>query len=111
MSGRQAPIYTDAFALCDWLLERFGANAEVLPVRLCRSGLDLLEAVTLALNGRSREENIDLADECLIALRTQLRLAAARGYLHQSQMLYALQCADTIGRQLGGWKRALEGQM
>jgi len=109
MSRREAPIYTDAFALCNWLLERFDANGEALPMRLCRSGLDLLDAVTLALNGRRRDENIDLADECLIALRIQVRMAAARGYLQDSQMLFALQCADTIGRQLGGWKRALDG--
>lgn len=40
-------------------------------------------------------------------LRIQLRLAAARGYMSEEQLLYAIELMDTIGRQLGGWIRAL----
>jgi hypothetical protein len=102
-----APLYTDAFALCEWLLGHFGDDPRLLPQNLCHNGLALLDAVTLALKGRRREEQIDAADEGLIRLRTQLRLAATAGYLTEAQSLHALERADAIGRQLGGWMRAL----
>jgi hypothetical protein len=69
--------------------------------------LALLEAVTLALQGRRRDEQVERADEELLTLRTQLRLAAAVGCLTDSQMIQALERADSIGRQLGGWQKAL----
>lgn len=102
-----APIYVDTLALCKWLLEHFGADERILPRTLCGYSLKLLEAVTLALKNRRRDEQIDIADEYLIRLRTQLRLVQETGYLSQAQMLHALDRADAIGRQLGGWLRAL----
>lgn len=102
-----APLYVDTFALCEWLLGRFGDDSRTLPESLCRLGLTLLEAVTLALKGRRRDEHLEIADERLLALRVQLRLAAATGYLTDSQLMHALDRADVIGRQLGGWLRAL----
>lgn len=102
-----APVYVDAFALCQWLLGHFGEDSRALSRALCDSGLGLLEAVTLAIKNRRREVQVEIADECLIRLRTQLRLAGATGYLSQTQMLYALERADEIGRQIGGWLRAL----
>lgn len=106
MTTGPAPLYVDTFELCRWLTERFGTSSEVLPQRICRSGLDLLQAVTLALKGRRRDEHMEIADERLIALRTQLRLAGACGYLQDAQMLFALERADLVGRQLGGWMRS-----
>jgi hypothetical protein len=35
-----------------------------------------------------------------------LRLAGAIGLLDEQQVLFALEYADRIGRQLGGWQRA-----
>lgn len=102
-----APLYVDAFALCEWLLGRFGDDPRVLPQALCRSALALLDAVTLALKGRRRDEHVEAADEHLIILRTQLRLAEAAGYLDERQLTHALDRADGIGRQLGGWLRSL----
>ncbi len=102
-----APLYVDTFALCEWLLGRFGEDARALPRAICEGGLALLDAVTLALKGRRRDEQVEIADERLISLRTRLRLAAAAGYLSESQMIHALDRADSIGRQLGGWMRSL----
>jgi hypothetical protein len=109
LSGQRppAPLYVDTFALCEWLIGRFGEDPRTLAKTICRCGLTLLEAVTLALKGRRRDEHLEIADEQLLALRTQLRLAAAAGYLTDSQVLHALDRADVIGRQLGGWLRAL----
>jgi hypothetical protein len=108
MTTGPAPLYVDTFELCRWLMERFRTSSEALPRHICQSGLGLLQAVTLALKGRRREEHMEMADERLIALRTQLRLAAACGYLEEAQMLFALERADRIGRQLGGWMKSQE---
>lgn len=109
MSDRQSPppLYVDAFALAEWLLGHFDDDRRALPASLCRISLDLLDAITLALKGRRRDELVETADEHLIRLRTQLRLAAALGHLDDDQLLHALERADNIGRQLGGWMRKL----
>lgn len=110
MSNR-APLFTDTFSLCEWLLQhldRVDRDSGVLARSLCDNSLKLLEAVTLALKNRLREERLEEADERLLALRTQLRLAGSVGLLDERQMLFALESADRIGRQLGGWQRALD---
>lgn len=103
-----APLFVDTFALCEWLLQRLDQQTGALPQAVCNNALHLLEAVTLALKNRLRAERLDEADERLIVLRVQLRLAGAVGLLADHQMLFALECADRIGRQLGGWQRALD---
>lgn len=109
MSGQRppAPLYVDTAALCEWLLGRFGEDSRALPQALCRSGLGLLEAVTLALKGRRRDEHLELADERLLVLRSLLRLAASTGHLNDAQLMFGLERADGLGRQLGGWIKAL----
>jgi hypothetical protein len=104
---KAAPLYVDASRLCGWVLERVGGREDALARRLSATALDLLEHLTLALKNRSREERIESADEDLIALRVQLRLAGATGLLSEAQMLFALEQSDGIGRQLGGWRRSL----
>lgn len=104
---KAAPVYVDASRLCAWILKHFGARDEVLARRLCTTALDLLEHLTLALKNRGREERIESADEDLIVLRLELRLAGAVDLLDESQVLFALEQADGIGRQLGGWRRSL----
>ena len=108
MNQPHAPLYVDTLALCEWLLGHFDNDSRTLPKDLCKCSLDLLEALTLALKGRRRDENLEIADERLIWLRTQLRLAHTMSYLNRQQLLYALEQTDLIGRQLGGWLRTLE---
>lgn len=110
MKRPPAPVYVDTFDLCRWLLERFRDSRDPLPRRICRDAIELLRAVTLALSGRRREAHLEAADERLIALRTELRLAGACGYLRDPQMLHGLERADGVGRQLGGWIRALDAE-
>jgi hypothetical protein len=108
VSPRPAPLYTDSFALCDWVLQHFGDGEDVLSRDLGETALRLLKAVVLALKMPRPEEYIEAADQHLILLRTCLRLAHARGRLDEDQLLYALERADGIGRQIGGWLRSLE---
>jgi hypothetical protein len=55
----------------------------------------------------SRQTVQELQNLPKITLRTSMRLAMGVGLLDHSQGLFALECADRIGRQLGGWRRAL----
>jgi hypothetical protein len=107
VSQRPAPLYTDTLALCDWVLQHFGEAEDVLGRALGESALALLRAVVLALKLPQPEAQIEAADEHLIVLRTYLRLAHGRGRLDEDQLLFALERADNIGRQIGGWLRSL----
>ncbi len=102
-----APLYVDAMALAEWLLRRLGGDDDELAQRICRTSFDLAEAVTLALKGRRRDEQLEQADELLLRLRVQLRLAEKTERLSERRSLHALERADGIGRQLGGWLRSL----
>lgn len=105
MSRKPAPIFADTFDLGVWLVRHFGDDP--LGRAICEESLGLLRAITLALRDRHREDQLDEADERLVSLRVQLRLAHAIGALDERQMLHALDLADRVGRQLGGWLRAL----
>jgi hypothetical protein len=103
-----APLYTDSFALCEWLLGHFDDDTRHLPRRICWNALELQEFLNLALKDYRRIEHIELADERLQCLRTQLRLAHSLAYLDQAQLWHALEYAESIGRQIGGWLDKLE---
>ncbi|MCI0666942.1 MAG: hypothetical protein L0Y43_02690 [Methylococcaceae bacterium] len=105
--NQQAPLFTDAFSLCEWLLQHFEEYTDALSKRICRHGMDVLDFITLALKGYAREERLELADETLIRLRIGLRMAAARQRLNDQQLFHAISLIDRIGRQIGGWQRAL----
>lgn len=106
---KPAPIFTDAFDLGTWLAQRLGPDAHPIALATFEDARRLLLAITLALKGRRRDDNIDEADERLIMLRVGLRLMAAAGLLEEAGLLHALEYADRIGRQLGGWQRSLGG--
>ena len=101
-----APLYSDTLALCEWLLGRLGDDPRVLSRQICERALDLLQSITLALANRRRDHHLALADEALIALRCNIRLAGESGYLSSEQVIHVLERGNTIGRQLGGWMRS-----
>lgn len=105
---KQAPLYTDTLALTEWLLGHFDQETSTLARRLCTNALSLLEALALALKDRLREERVEEADERLITLRLQLRLMGLTERLNDKQLRHALELADQIGRQLGGWRRSMD---
>ncbi len=104
---QRAPLYLDCFELAEWLIGQFDTLAGELPSSICRLGLELLDAITLALKDRDREMQLDRADAALICLRQRLRLANALNLVEEEPMLHALELCDGIGRQIGGWWRAL----
>ena len=66
--------------------------------------------LSLALRDRRRDAQLAAADECLLTLRVLLQLAHKRGLLTEEQLVHALDLADRVGRQLGGWRRALDAE-
>ncbi|MBI2376738.1 MAG: diversity-generating retroelement protein Avd [Deltaproteobacteria bacterium] len=107
----EAPLFTKTYDLVLWLDERteqfpksqrFGAAA-----RLTRHAVEALEAITLALRGFERPENVDRADAALALLRVHLKLAADRHLISERQMLHALGRVEELGRMLGGWRKRL----
>lgn len=102
-----APVFVDTFALCEWILGRLGDDGRVLARSICRTALHLLDQVALALRQADPEALVEDADDRLVSLRVQIRLAASTNVLAEEQGLFALEAADNVGRQLGGWRRAL----
>lgn len=103
----RAPLFVDALALCQWLDGHLGDSGRPAERRLLGHALDLLETLTLALKDRQRERRIEDADELLIRLRAQLRLALECGHLDVDQYGHVVERVDAIGRQLGAWRRSL----
>lgn len=104
--ANQAPIFTDTWDLCEWLLRHLQRDPSVLARTLCDDALALMDLIAWALKDWRRDERLEDADERLLALRLHLRLAGSLGLFEESQMLFALEATDRIGRQLGGWQRA-----
>jgi hypothetical protein len=103
-----APIYTVTWDLCNWLLQKARALPhDVLAQALAQESLTLLDTITLALKDIEREHMLADTDLILIRLRTRLRLAVATELFNERQGEYALELADSIGRQLGGWQKVL----
>lgn len=103
-----APLFVDAFRLCEWIVGRLGEDPNPVSEAVCRRALELLETVTLALKRRRTPDQLERADEALIVLRTHLRLAVAVGRLEDRHLEHTTRLTDAIGRQLGGWLRALD---
>jgi len=107
-SGR-APVYVDSYDLAAWLLGHLDVQASTLARDTCRLALVLLDQIVLALKNRDRWERLEQADETIIRLRQRIRLAHDAGFFDDRQALHALGRCDSVGRQIGGWQRSLEG--
>ncbi len=107
-SGAPTPVLTDAHELAGWLIGQLGQRCDALSRAICDSALRLLSDLALAARHRDLEARLLDADDQLIILRTQLRLAMDTALLDPRRLLFALEGADGIGRQIGGWLRGLD---
>lgn len=107
MSRDPAPLFVDATRLAIEVLQRFDATPGRLADQLCRDVLELQASIAQALRTRGAPDHIDQADERLLLVRLHLRLAHDLGQLPEGGLVHLLEQADGIGRQLGGWRRAL----
>ena len=107
----EAPLFAKTYDFVLWLderTERFPKSQRFgLAARIMRHGTDALEAITLALKGFDRADNVDRADQSLALLRVHLRLATDRALLKQTQLVFAIGRTEELGRMIGGWKKRL----
>ena len=106
---RASPLFRDTLALCGVLLQELAESPAygALRQRLEAGALRLLDHVTLALGGFDRLEQVVAADAELRMLRTHLLLALELAALPEESFLSLSEQADTVGRQLGGWRKKL----
>ena len=73
--------------------------------RLDNSGLDVLEALTVARYAKASEVSVALmrADQSLQRLKVLLRLAHSRGHIGPKPYAQLLALNEEAGRMLGGW--------
>jgi hypothetical protein len=94
--------------LSAWLLKHLRSHPhDPLAHSLSQEVLGLIDTVTLALKNIDRDTAPEDADLILIRLRLRLRLAVETELLSERQGQDALNLADDIGRQLGGWQKHL----
>ncbi len=108
---KEAPLFTDAYDLHSWLLDRFDqleTQREVACAVIDHSR-NLLNAISLALARFDTGERLVDADEQATLLRVHLRLAAEKELLDDRQLLHANERLRDIGRQIGGWRKKLAG--
>lgn len=73
----QAPIFTDTFALCEWLLQHLDREPGVLARSICDRALQLLESITFALKDRA---GISPSRKLRRAMPRRLRASANKGH-------------------------------
>ena len=106
---KEAPIYTQGFSFFTWLVKRMEKTHQypVVTRAVVQTARELMEALTLAFRGFDTPDRAWRADEALALLRFHVRAAFELDLLSQRQYLYAAENMDSIGRQLGGWRKAL----
>ena len=116
-SGRQAapwshaPLYVRAFDLARWFSsrqeDRVGAPFADLAARMAAEAQELLVGVGLALTfPATRSRSLERADEAVVRIRLLTRLARELGALSAAQARFVSDELDTVGRMIGGWRRA-----
>ncbi len=109
MSWREAPLYVAAADLVRWNLERQRTWSDrFLADRLAETSCALLEAIALALTFPAiRPHQLRLADQGVVRVREQLRLATDLALLSARQRRFALGRLAELGRMIGGWRRSI----
>ncbi len=112
MSWRDAPLYVEAFDLASWTMERTQQWPHGNLARLVTlSASELVISVSLALTfPANRGRHLEEADEGIVRLRTQLRLAHALGLLSRRGLRFSAGRLGVIGRMIGGWRKRLDKQ-
>ncbi len=119
---KEAPLFIRAYDLHSWLVGRLDDASyrtedparektsfrELARAVLCHSS-GLLNAVSLAVARFDSDVRLLEADEQATLLRVHLRLATEKDLLNDRQLIYANGELSDIGRQIGGWRRHLEG--
>lgn len=112
MSWRDAPLYVETHDLAVWTLrhaQSWTQDEGRLASRVQEHAVVLVCAVALALTfPATRRKHLRRADETIVRLRMELRLAGALGLLSARQLRFAGGRLRVIGKMLGGWRKRLE---
>ena len=105
------PLFVKTHDFLLWLLrhtQRFPRSLRhSYTVKLETMAMEFQEALLMAnsTRGTSRLQWLDQADGKLLCLRAWLRLALDLEVLAASQIQYATQLQEELGRLLGAWKK------
>ena len=106
-----APLFTKTYDLVLWLGGRTGSFPKSqrfgLAARIMNQAYAALEAITLALKGFDRPDNVERADAAFALLRVYLRLAADQKLLRTRQLTFVIGRLEELGRMVGGWRKRL----
>lgn len=109
MSWQDAPLYVRSLDLCRDLLPRtsgWAASQSHLAASVSNNALGLLDSISLALAfPEHRALHQQVADEHLLCLRVQLRLAEDLAVLGEGAAVALHSELTQIGRMLGGWRK------
>lgn len=107
---KQAPLFTKAYTFYSWLIEHLekGQGSAFVRETCLETARTVMECITLALKGFDPQHHAHSADEALTLLRLHLRLAEEHGLLEEGPYQHAVVSMDDLGRQLGGWLKALD---
>ncbi len=107
----EAPLFTKTYDLVLWLMARTQSFPKsqrfVLGARVMDHAFEVLEAISLALRGFDRADNVARADSALALLRVYLRLAADSALLRRRQLVFATERIEELGKMVGGWQKRL----
>lgn len=112
MSNRNAPLYVAAHDATVWIVGRCRTfdvvDHALVGAPLVEALRTILCAVTVALSfPADRKTALGDADRACAHGRVLARLARDAGPLTDEQVTHLIEQLDTIGRMIGGWRRAV----
>jgi hypothetical protein len=116
MATPDTPLFVKTHDFLLWLIrhtQRFPRNLrQSYTLKLESMAFDFQEAILMAnaVRGPARSNWLGTADGKLVCLRALLRLAYDLEVLAGTQMQFAVQHVDELGRLLGAWKKGTDRQ-
>jgi len=108
------PLFAKTHDFLLWLIrhsQRFPKNLRhSYTQRLEQAALDFQESILMAnaTRGQHRSRYLERADGRLVCLRALLRIAYDMQLLAATQVKYACEHVDELGRLLGAWRKGVD---
>lgn len=106
----QLPIYKVAYDLLgiavDYVVNMPRPVKAVIGGRVRDLCLELVVLIATANAARDKRVSIDAMLERLVQLQVLLRLCQDKRYISRPQYARAIELADSLGRQAGGWRKS-----
>ncbi len=113
-SKQISPVLEEQFRFLLWLipaLDKFPRSQKfLLGDRIQTLAQEVLESLIEANYTRDRRPHLVKANMALEKLRYFVRISVEMQYLDKRRYEFAARCIDEIGRQVGGWLKAINAQ-